>query len=240
MPVDAPDAMTLFRQRRDFGITAAMVTAIALAAGGAATAAISMAQTVNIAETLNKVAETAAAAMDGQAGVTAQLRGGLLIVNQRIDLVQEQVHILWQLAQLGCEVKMPGLCVMSIQYQNFTRAANLCGELSSYLLGNWMADFDAKMQELRMSIVTINSTRVDPALAKGLSGWLMDATDCLKEWAGMGAIGRILMLILGLEFWALCLFQASRRQERAVIRQALMAIETGHSFMIWLAALKEF
>ena len=91
-----------------------------------------------------------------------------------------------------------------------------------------------------MAIVAVNSTRVDPALAKGLSGWLMDAADRLKEWAGRGAIGGILMLILGLGFWALCRLQASRRQERAVIRQALVAIETGQSLMIWLAALKEF
>ena len=39
----------------------------------------------------------------------AQVKGGLMIVNQRIDLVQEQVDTPWQLAQLGCEWKMQGL-----------------------------------------------------------------------------------------------------------------------------------
>ena len=37
VPVDAPHTMTLFRQRRDFGITAAIITAISLPATGAAT-----------------------------------------------------------------------------------------------------------------------------------------------------------------------------------------------------------
>lgn len=37
-----------------------------------------------------------------------------MLVNQHIDLVREQLDILWQLAQLGCEQKLPGLCVTSI------------------------------------------------------------------------------------------------------------------------------
>lgn len=32
-----------------------------------------------------------------------------MIVNQCVILVQEQIDTLWQLAQLGCELKYPGL-----------------------------------------------------------------------------------------------------------------------------------
>lgn len=71
-----------------------------------------------------------------------------MIVNQRIDLVQEQLDILWQMAQLGCEIKLPGLCVTSVQYENFTRAANLSKALSQQLLQNWTADFDDTMRRL--------------------------------------------------------------------------------------------
>lgn len=46
VPVIAPGSMTLFRQKRDFGITAAIVIAIAAAAGGATTAAIAMSHTI--------------------------------------------------------------------------------------------------------------------------------------------------------------------------------------------------
>ena len=49
-PVQAPSAMTLFRPKRDFfGITAAIVTAIAISATAAMTAAISLTSVVQTA-----------------------------------------------------------------------------------------------------------------------------------------------------------------------------------------------
>ena len=86
-------------------------------------------------------------------------------MNQRIDLVQEQLDVLWQIAQLGCEQKFPGLCVTSIQYEKFTRAANLSKSLSQYMLQNWMAEFEQILRELRLQV---NSTRLDLSLTKGL------------------------------------------------------------------------
>ena len=93
----------------------AIITAISLAAVGATTAAIAMRNTVQMAEALNSMAAKTAKAVEAQLTATAQLKGGLMIVNQRIDLVQEQVDVLWQLAQLGCEWRYSGLCVTSIQ-----------------------------------------------------------------------------------------------------------------------------
>ena len=37
--------------------------------------------------------------------------------------------------------------------------------VKKFLLRNWTANFDGKMNELRSVIVTMNSTRVDPGLA---------------------------------------------------------------------------
>ena len=65
-----------------------------------------------------------------------------MLINQCIDLVQEQVDILWQLAQLGCKYKMPGLCVTSVQFENSTRSANLSKALSRYMLQNWTMEFE--------------------------------------------------------------------------------------------------
>lgn len=94
LPVQAPNAMTLFRQKKDFGITAAIVTAISLAAVGATTAAIAMSQSVQTAQTLNNLSSTVAQALDVQTAINAQMKGGLMVVNQRIDLVQEQMDVL--------------------------------------------------------------------------------------------------------------------------------------------------
>lgn len=90
-----------------------------------------------------------------------------MLVNQHIDLVQKQLDILWQLAQLGCEQKMSGLCVTFIQYEKFIKATNLLKNLSQYLLQNWTAEFEQTLRELRTAVIQINSTRLDLSLTKG-------------------------------------------------------------------------
>ena len=82
-------------------------------------------------------------------------------MNQRIDLVQKQLDVLWQIAQLGCKQKFPGLCVTSIQYEKFTRTANLSKSLFQYMLQNWTAEFEQTLRELRLAIIQVNSTRLD-------------------------------------------------------------------------------
>ena len=75
-----------------------------------------MSHTVQTAQTLNNLSANVALALDFLKGIQAPLKGGLMVINQRIDLVQEQIDVLWQLAQLGCQRKNAGLCVTSIQY----------------------------------------------------------------------------------------------------------------------------
>lgn len=70
--------------------------------------------------------------------------------------MQEQIDTLWQIAQLGCQWKYAGLCMTSIQYHNFTHAANLSKQLCNYFLGNWTGEFDNLMEQLRVAIVTVN------------------------------------------------------------------------------------
>ena len=67
--VDAPHAMSVFRQKRDFGITAAIIAATSLAAVRAATAAIAMSHTVQNAQTLNNLSANVALALDVQKGI---------------------------------------------------------------------------------------------------------------------------------------------------------------------------
>jgi hypothetical protein len=58
-------------------------------------------------------------------------------------LKEEQIGVLYQLAQLGCERKLGTLYITSVQYENFTRAANLSRQLFLYLAGNWSEGFDS-------------------------------------------------------------------------------------------------
>ena len=81
-----------------------------------------------------------------------------MILNQRLDLVEEQIGVLYQLAQLGCERNMGDLCITSVQYEKFTRAANLSRQLSLYLAGNWSERFDETLEALRAAVLRINLT----------------------------------------------------------------------------------
>ena len=98
-----------------------------------------------------------------QTSASTKLKGGLMTLNQRLDLAEEQM------SQLGCERKLEDLCITSVQYENFLYAANLSRQLSLYLAGNWSERFYKTLEALRAAVLKINSTRVDLSLTEGLS-----------------------------------------------------------------------
>ena len=123
----------------------------------------------------------------------------------------------------------------SIQYQNFTHAANLSKQLSSYLLGNWTGEFDTMMEQLRVAIVIMNSTRVDAGMAEGLSNWISAAMNNLKEWAGLGALTGLMVIAC---LWCICWIRGSQSRDAAIFIQAFAALEAGQSPHVWLATMK--
>jgi hypothetical protein len=78
--------MSLVRQKRDFGITAAIVTAIAVSI--AATAGIAMANQVNTDDTISQKAEKMSEALLTLQRVDSHIASGLMLVNQRVDILQ--------------------------------------------------------------------------------------------------------------------------------------------------------
>ncbi|KAL6086469.1 hypothetical protein STEG23_013438, partial [Scotinomys teguina] len=48
--------------------------------------------------------------------------------------------------------------------------------------GNWTGEFDNLMDQLRVAIVTVNSTWVNAGLVEGLSSWISAEMNHLKEW----------------------------------------------------------
>jgi len=241
VPVETPGTLTLFRGKRDFGISAIIVGIIATTAVAASVtaSALALSNTVQTTQTINDLSATVSVALDRQASANTQIQGGLMLVNQRIDLVQEQLDILWQLAQLGCELKLPGLCVTSIQYEQFTKAANLSKTLSQHLLQNWTLDFEQTLRELRAAIIQVNFTRLDMSLTEGLSSWITSAVSYFKEWVGVGLFGAVLCCGLVLLLWLLCKLRFQTKRDKIVIAQALIALEQGASADIWLTMLKQ-
>lgn len=189
--VETPGSMVLFREKRDFGISAVIVGIVAATAvtTSVTASALALSNSLQTMQAINGLSATVSMALDKQASTNTQAQGGLMLVNQRIDLVQD---ILWQMAQLGCEQKLPGLCVTSIQYENFTRAANLSKSLLQFILQNWTYEFEQTLHELRVAIVQINSTRPDLSFMEGLSSWISSAVSYFKEWVRVGLFGAVL------------------------------------------------
>lgn len=241
VPVKTAGSMTLFRTKRDFGISELIVGIVATAAVAASVTASAMALSTSVqtVQTVNDLSASVSVALDRQSSANTQIQGGLMLVNQRIDLVQEQLDVLWQLAQLGCEQKLPGLCVTSIQYENFTKAANLSKSLSHFILQNWTTEFEQTLRELGTAIIQVNSTRLDLSLTEGLSSWISSAFSYFKEWVGVGIFGAALCCGLVLLLWLICKFRAQTKRDKVVIAQALVALEQGASVDFWLSMLKE-
>ena len=94
------------------------------------------------------------------------------------------------------------------------------------------------MDQLRMASMTMNSTRVDVSLAEGLSSWIRSAMNHLKEWAGLGALAVLMILIAFACLWCICRMRFVQQRQAAMMVQALTPIEAGQSPQAWLAALK--
>ena len=201
--------------------------------------ALALSGRVQMTDTINTLSASVTTAMDKQASANVKIQRSLMLVNQHIDLVQKKLDVLWQIAQLGYEQKFPGLSVTSIQYEKFTRAANLSKSLSQYMLQNWTTEFEQTLWELRLAIIQVNSTRLDLSLIKGLPNWISSAFSFFKEWVGVGLLGDTLCCGLVLLLWLVCKLKAQTRRDKVVIAQALAALEHGASPDIWLSMLKQ-
>ena len=107
------------------------------------------------------------------------------MVNQRVDWFQEQMDILEQLVFASCITHMSGMCVTSVQYQKFSRAANLSRAIGAMLLENWSHDLETKMKELRASIVAVNNSRMEIATAKQWLEIIQGTVGFLRNWGEM-------------------------------------------------------
>lgn len=85
------------------------------------------------------------------------------------------------------------------------------------------------MDQLRVAIVTVNSTRADAGLAIGLSSYIAAAVNHLREWAGMGALAGLLLLVSLVSLWCLCRMRFVQRRHAAMVVQAFAVIEAGQS-----------
>jgi hypothetical protein len=94
-----------------------------------------MTNQLQIAEAVNNIVEQTATTLTTQEEFNAYLASGLLIANQRIDLVQEQVEELYKVVQMSCVSSLKGLCITPLQ-ANFPQFLKQSRLLSEYIKGN--------------------------------------------------------------------------------------------------------
>jgi hypothetical protein len=126
--------MSLVQQKRDFGITAAIVIAIVVSAASAVIAGIAMANQVNTADTINQVAEKTSEALITLQRVDSHIPSGLMLVNQRVDILQHNMEQMMDVIQISCVASTPHVCITPITYINdsFIKSTDLL----NYLKGN--------------------------------------------------------------------------------------------------------
>ncbi|KAL6091276.1 hypothetical protein STEG23_032277 [Scotinomys teguina] len=124
--------LTLLRERQDFGITAAIVAAIALSAASAITAAVAMTNQIQTAQTINTVVEQTSAVMEMQHRINKHLISGIVAANQRMDLIQTQIEELFGLVQIRCIAKLKHMCVTPLRFDE-------AGNESRMIRAIWLA-----------------------------------------------------------------------------------------------------
>lgn len=240
IPVEAdPETfpmVSLLRTRRDFGITATIVTAIALSAASAITAAVVMSHQMQTAEVINDVVHKTATVLETENRIDKHLLSGIVAANQRIDLVQAQVEDLFNLVQLGCVAQTKHVCITPLRFMS---AGNQSQKLSEYLAGNWSREAEHLIQRQLLQITTLNDTRFEPISFGDFTDWLSSAFSLFKEWVGVGIFGVFCCFGIFSCLWFLCRLRAQHAQERKMIVQALAALEQGHSPQVWLAKLEK-
>uniref|UniRef100_A0A8C8UJF9 Uncharacterized protein n=1 Tax=Peromyscus maniculatus bairdii TaxID=230844 RepID=A0A8C8UJF9_PERMB len=137
MPLESPFdqfLLQLKRRRRDFGITAAIVAAVAASAVAATAAGLALSQTVQQVAIINILPERVAGALDIQQTLNGQLHFGILMLNQQAALLQEQIDMLWIHQHMLCAYGMSEVCI--IPHAAFNASAKVA-ELNAYLQGPW-------------------------------------------------------------------------------------------------------
>lgn len=142
------DFAVALRTRRDFGITAAMVTAITAAVVTSASA-ITMAVTqVNSIQQLNNVAGQTAQALQHQEQLDHSLKTGLLVVNQRVDVLQEELDLLVSVMRAPCLIQSLAVSVSPFPVEQYSELADKSHKLGLMINTSWNNNFTTLLQEL--------------------------------------------------------------------------------------------
>nr|XP_030708315.1 uncharacterized protein LOC115850817 [Globicephala melas]XP_030710707.1 uncharacterized protein LOC115852240 [Globicephala melas] len=240
IPVKADPAtfplVNLVRQRRDLGITAALIIALTASVTAAATAAAAMVNQVQSAAVINGIVKQTSLALENQNRFNTHLHAGILSLNQRMDLLEDAFEELYDMLQLGCVAKFNHLCVTPYKIIGRLNQSKLIGE---YLKGNWSEEAERLLFEQRLQIIHLNTTELHPISFGNFASWLSSTFLFFKEWVGMGAFGILCAVGIALCLWLVCRLKRKSHTQKIMLMQALVAIENGQPAGAWISLLNK-
>jgi hypothetical protein len=230
VPVEADpekfSIMSLVWQKRDFGITAAIVTAIVVSAASAVTAGIAMANQLNTADTISQTAERTSEALLTLQRVDSYIASGLLLVNQRVNVLQHNLEQMMYVIQMSCVTSTLHVCITPIRYINNSFIKST--DLSNYLKGNWSQELERLQTKLQIQILNLNGTRVEPVTLGDFTSWFTSAFSYFKEWVGVILFCASICCGLVFMLWLVCKVRTQQNRDKVIITQALLAIENSY------------
>lgn len=145
------------------------------------------------AATVNSIVLQTAEALQTQKAVNTHLKERLMLLNQRIDILQEEIDMLYQLHNVICQSFYKAVCVSS---SPFSRLQNISHNLSDYLQSPWNAKFVNFSYQLTKQILRINDTRVKITSWQDFLSSLSEGLNLVKSWSSSVAIIVLIRVIL--------------------------------------------
>jgi hypothetical protein len=113
--------------KRGFEITAAIVTAIVVSEASAVTSGTAMAHKINTAVTISQKGEKSSEALLTLQSVDSHIASGLMLVNQRVDILQHNMEQMMDVIQMSCVASTSHVCITPNRYikNSFIKSTDL-------------------------------------------------------------------------------------------------------------------
>lgn len=141
------DFAVALRNQRDFSATAIVVAVIAALSAGAAAIGMAVSQASTL-STLDNITKDTAAALEHQQERDLHLYTGLRMLNQRVDVMQEELDLLGALAGMPCLLQSVSTCVTPFKAAEFSHLANDSKALGKMINTTWNSNFTLLLDEL--------------------------------------------------------------------------------------------
>ncbi|XP_076984070.1 uncharacterized protein LOC143656136 isoform X2 [Tamandua tetradactyla] len=231
------------KQKRDFGISAAIAAAIVAAVAASRVAAIALTQTSTTAEVLLNVTQTTAQLTGTQENINHLMHSAIYNLQQQIDLVALDVEALFELASSTCDGRYPftKICVTPVPVNHSVPRLSL----RDWIFTSFNDSYWNYTHTLQTQILELERTVVPSITSSLLTDLLGKFTSFFKP-SNLIFYGLLLLAVILIFILLKCLCQSLARQRQQTQLLALAALELQNPFadadnrwqaQVWLAGM---